>query len=49
LIYAALLGATLMVLADFVGRQIMFPYEIPAGVVATVLGGAYFLWAMRKM
>lgn len=49
LVYAALLGATLMVLADFVGRQIMFPYEIPAGVVATVLGGAYFLWAMRKM
>ncbi|XXQ67395.1 Fe(3+)-hydroxamate ABC transporter permease FhuB [Neisseriaceae bacterium B1] len=49
LLCAALLGATLMVCADFIGRQMMFPYEIPAGLVATLLGGTYFLYTMRKI
>ncbi len=43
LVGAALIGMLLMVLADWVGRQIMFPYEIPAGLVASLLGGAYFM------
>lgn len=47
--YGALLGAMMMVVADWLGRQVMFPYEIPARVVATMLGGTYFLWVMRKM
>lgn len=49
LLAAALIGATVMALADWLGRQIGFPYEIPAGVMATLLGGAYFLLMMRKM
>ncbi|WP_386687025.1 Fe(3+)-hydroxamate ABC transporter permease FhuB [Lonepinella sp. MS14437] len=44
-----LLGATVMIVADWLGRQILFPYEIPAGLVATLLGGSYFLVMMRKM
>lgn len=46
---AVVLGATLMVLADWLGRQSLFPYEIPAGLVATLLGGAYFVIVMRKL
>ena len=46
---AALIGATVMVLADWLGRQIGFPYEIPAGLMATLLGGGYFLLIMRRM
>jgi iron complex transport system permease protein len=39
----------LMVLADWVGRQIIFPYEIPAGLVASLIGGAYFMWGLRRL
>lgn len=49
LLGAALIGALLMVLADWLGRQVIFPYEIPAGLVASLLGGAYFMWGMRKL
>ena len=49
LIGAALVGMLLMVLADWVGRQIMFPYEIPAGLVASLIGGAYFMWSLRRL
>ncbi|OOF69568.1 Fe(3+)-hydroxamate ABC transporter permease FhuB [Rodentibacter caecimuris] len=49
LIVSALLGAFIMVLADWFGRQIIAPYEIPAGLVATVLGGTYFLVTIRKL
>lgn len=49
LLGSAFLGASLMILADFIGRQAMFPYEIPAGLVATLIGGAYFLYTMRRM
>ncbi|SUB24657.1 Fe(3+)-hydroxamate ABC transporter permease FhuB [Avibacterium avium] len=49
LLAAGLLGATVMIMADWLGRQILFPYEIPAGLVATLLGGTYFLWLMKKI
>ena len=45
----ALLGAIIMVLADWFGRQILSPYEVPAGLVATLIGGTYFLLTMRKV
>ena len=40
---AALFGAFLMVLADWIGRTVAFPWQIPAGLIATMLGGAYFV------
>ncbi|WP_242678710.1 Fe(3+)-hydroxamate ABC transporter permease FhuB [Psychrobacter pygoscelis] len=46
---AALLGAGLMIIADWIGRYIIFPYEIPAGTIAAVIGGAYFLYLMRRI
>lgn len=49
LLAAALIGATVMITADWLGRQILFPYEIPAGLVATLLGGSYFLFIMRRV
>lgn len=45
---AALIGALLMILADWIGRQLMFPQDIPAGLVASLLGGAYFMWGLRR-
>ncbi|OOF88675.1 Fe3+-hydroxamate ABC transporter permease FhuB [Rodentibacter ratti] len=49
LLISALLGSTIMLVADWIGRQILFPYEIPAGLVATLVGGSYFLLMMRKV
>ncbi|MCX8281908.1 Fe(3+)-hydroxamate ABC transporter permease FhuB [Phyllobacterium sp. 0TCS1.6C] len=45
---AGLLGAILMVFADWLGRMVAFPWQIPAGIVATCLGGTYFIWLIRK-
>jgi iron complex transport system permease protein len=49
LLLAALLGAGVMVIADWIGRYVMFPYELPAGTVAAIIGGGYFLWLLRKV
>ncbi|MGR6981284.1 iron chelate uptake ABC transporter family permease subunit [Testudinibacter sp. P27/CKL/0425] len=49
LLAAAVIGATVMIAADWIGRQWLFPYEMPAGLVATLLGGGYFLLIMRKL
>ncbi|QIJ86775.1 Fe(3+)-hydroxamate ABC transporter permease FhuB [Vibrio coralliilyticus OCN008] len=48
LIAAALIGAVVMVMADWIGRTLWFPWQFPAGLLASILGGAYFLYLMRK-
>ncbi|PMM51998.1 Fe(3+)-hydroxamate ABC transporter permease FhuB [Vibrio splendidus] len=45
---AALLGAIIMVSADWIGRTLWFPWQFPAGLLASLLGGGYFLYLMRK-
>ncbi|MFT4063673.1 Fe(3+)-hydroxamate ABC transporter permease FhuB [Paraburkholderia sp.] len=45
---AALLGALIMVLADWLGRNVLFPFQIPVGLLATLIGGAYFMWLMLR-
>ncbi|MFM5527572.1 Fe(3+)-hydroxamate ABC transporter permease FhuB [Aeromonas veronii] len=49
LLGAAASGALLMVSADWVGQQILFPQEVPIGLVSTLLGGAYFMWCLRRL
>ncbi|WP_077967228.1 Fe(3+)-hydroxamate ABC transporter permease FhuB [Ensifer adhaerens] len=38
---AASVGATIMVLADWLGRITIYPWEIPAGIIAAVVGGLH--------
>lgn len=45
---AATLGALLMTLADWLGRTLFTPWQVPAGLIATVVGIPYFLWLMRR-
>lgn len=45
---AALIGSLVMILADWLGRQVLFPQEVPAGLMASLLGGGYFLWQMGR-
>lgn len=46
---AAASGALLMVSADWIGQQILFPQDVPVGLVSTLLGGAYFMWCLRRL
>lgn len=43
---AALVGSSLVVFADTLGRTLFLPIEIPAGVVASALGGLFFLYLL---
>jgi iron complex transport system permease protein len=45
---AVLGGAAIMVLADWVGRVAVFPWQIPAGLVAMLAGGPVFLWFLWR-
>ena len=45
---AAGLGAGIMVLADWLGRTLVFPWQLPAGLLATFVGGPYLMWLLRR-
>jgi iron complex transport system permease protein len=45
---AALLGAALVSVADTVGRSVIAPGQIPAGLVTALIGTPYFLWLLWK-
>jgi ABC-type Fe3+-siderophore transport system permease subunit len=46
---AALIGANLMLLADWIGKNLLFPYEIPTSLIATTVGACCFLLCVRKI
>ncbi|WPC06502.1 Fe(3+)-hydroxamate ABC transporter permease FhuB [Pseudomonas sp. MBLB4123] len=48
LLAGALLGALVMVLADWLGRNLLFPAQLPAGLLAALLGGAYLMWGLSR-
>ena len=41
-------GMSVMLLADWAGRQWLFPDQIPAGLMASLLGGGYFLCSLWR-
>jgi iron complex transport system permease protein len=45
---SALTGASFLVLADGISRQLYAPAEIPVGVVPALLGAPFFLYLLRK-
>jgi ABC-type Fe3+-siderophore transport system permease subunit len=47
LLLSSLLGAILLVLADWLGRNLLYPFQMPAGLLATLVGGLYFLFGLR--
>lgn len=49
LIAAFVIGSLLMLWADWLARSVVYPYELPAGLVATLIGGGYFLVRMGRM
>jgi ferric hydroxamate transport system permease protein len=45
---AALLGASLMVAADWLARTVTFPYEQPLGLFASLIAGPCFIWFLLR-
>ncbi|UDL91889.1 Fe(3+)-hydroxamate ABC transporter permease FhuB [Mesorhizobium sp. PAMC28654] len=45
---AMLLGALLMIVSDWLSRMAAFPYELPAGLFASLLGGPYLVYLLAK-
>jgi len=45
---SALAGGLLLLVADWIGRNILFPFQIPAGLLATVVGGPFFLILLAR-
>lgn len=43
LLIAAVLGALMMMLADWIGQIVIFPYQLPAGLCASIISGIYFI------
>ncbi len=44
----ALVGACIVVGADLIGRSVIAPNQIPAGLVTAMIGAPYFFWRMRQ-
>nr|WP_275580930.1 iron chelate uptake ABC transporter family permease subunit [Natronosporangium hydrolyticum] len=45
---AALLGAVLVSTADTVGRIVIAPAQVPAGLVTAMIGAPYFVWLLWR-
>lgn len=45
---SALLGASLLLLADAVSRTIVAPAELPIGIVTAAVGAPFFLWILLR-
>ncbi|MGF1547819.1 MAG: FecCD family ABC transporter permease [Thiotrichales bacterium] len=45
---SALLGATLLLLADLLARTALSPAELPIGIVTAAVGGPFFLWLLGR-
>lgn len=45
---AALTGAVILTASDLLGRSIIAPNQIPAGLITSILGAPYFFWQLRR-
>lgn len=41
-------GGALLCVADLVGKSLLSPMELPAGVITAIIGAPYFLYLLRK-
>ena len=48
LLASALGGAGLLTLCDIVARTVFAPYELPVGIVLSLLGGPFFIWLLVR-
>lgn len=46
--FSALLGASFVLLCDVLGRVLFAPFELPAGIIMSFVGGPFFLYLLLK-
>ncbi|MCE0504023.1 Fe(3+)-hydroxamate ABC transporter permease FhuB [Roseivivax sp. GX 12232] len=46
---APVIGAVLMVVSDWMGRVLLYPMQLPAGTIAALLGGGFFLVTLLRL
>jgi iron complex transport system permease protein len=45
---SALGGGVLLCIADLIGKSVLSPMELPAGIITAILGAPYFLYILRR-
>lgn len=45
--FSALLGASLLLFSDTIGRSLFYPYEVPAAVIMAILGGPFLILLLK--
>ncbi|CAN7362473.1 Fe(3+)-hydroxamate ABC transporter permease FhuB [Bosea sp. LjRoot90] len=45
---SALIGCGVMILADWLARLVAFPYQVPTGLFAALIGGPYLIWLLNR-
>lgn len=46
--FSALLGGTLLLGADLLGRVLIYPFEIPISIMMSLIGAPFFLYMLRR-
>ena len=46
--FCALLGGGFVAICDLAARLIFAPYELPAGILMSFLGGPFFIWLLLR-
>jgi iron complex transport system permease protein len=46
--HTALLGAVFLLICDILGRILIYPFEIPIGLVVGVIGSAVFIYLILR-
>lgn len=46
--FSFVMGSILLLIADTAGRCLFAPYEIPVGLVMSVIGGPFFIFLLRR-
>jgi ferric hydroxamate transport system permease protein len=49
LLASLMIGAAMLILADWLSRVVIYPYQVPVGVFAALIGGPYLLWLLARM
>ncbi|WP_432452104.1 MULTISPECIES: Fe(3+)-hydroxamate ABC transporter permease FhuB [unclassified Agarivorans] len=48
LLLACIIGALLMLVSDWLGRVLLYPVQMPAGTIASILGGSYLILLLSR-
>lgn len=48
IICSALLGACLVIFADYFARIVVYPAELPIGIITALIGAPFFLWILLR-